>query len=81
MRPAAPARETFAAATAFEPAGGAIHLRLRSGDEGGQAVDAASVGNHRLRLGLRLILRLRAVLAMMFTWLLVALVGRCWKSR
>ena len=63
--------------TAFETAGRAIHLRLRSGDEGGQAIDAAGIGNHRLRLGLRLILRLRTMLAlaMMFARLLVALVG------
>ena len=74
MRPAAPARETFTAAIAFE-AGRAVHLRLRSGDEGRQAIDAAGIGNHRLRLGLRLILRLRTMLAlfaMMFARLLVA---------
>ena len=64
MRPAAPARETFAAATAFiSSAGRAVHLRLRSGDEGGQAIDAAGIGDHRLRLRLRLILRLRTMLA------------------
>ena len=51
------------AIAAFEAAGRAIHLRLRSGDEGWQAVDAAGIGNHRLRLGLRLILRLRTVFA------------------
>ena len=74
VRPAAPARETFAATTAFETAGRAVHLRLRSGDEGRQAIDAAVIGNHRLRLGLRLILRLRTMLAlaMMFARLLVA---------
>src|SRR5438552_3775367 len=77
VRPAAPARETFAAATAFEPAGSAVRLRLRPGDEGGQTIDAAGIGNHRLRLGLRLILRLRAMLAlaMMFARLLIALVA------
>jgi len=77
MRPAATARETFAATAAFFiPAGCAVHLRLRAGDEGGQAIDAAIVGNHRLRLGLRLILRLRTVLALaMFARLLVALIG------
>jgi hypothetical protein len=63
VRPAAPARETFAAATTFEP-GRAVHLRLRAGNEGGQAIDAAGIGNHRLRLGLRLILRLRTMLAL-----------------
>ena len=77
MRPAAPARETLAATAFFITAGRAIHLRLRAGDEGGQAIDAAGVGNHRLRLGLRLILRLRTMLAfaMMLARLLVALVG------
>src|SRR5712672_4227832 len=66
VRPAAPARETVTAAIAFETAGRAVHLRLRPGDEGGQAIDAAGIGNHRLRLGLglRLILRLRAMLAL-----------------
>src|SRR5438132_13731362 len=74
MRPAAPARETLTATALFVTAGRAIHLRLRAGDEGGQAIDAAGVGNHRLRLGLRLILRLRTVLAfaMMLARLLVA---------
>ena len=62
VRPASPARETFAAGTAFK-SGRTVHLRLRAGDEGGQAIDAAGIGNHRLRLGLRLILRLRTVLA------------------
>ncbi len=77
MRPAAPARETLTATALFISAGRAIHLRLRAGDEGGQAIDTAGIGNHRLRLGLRLILRLRTMLAfaMMFARLLVALVG------
>ena len=83
MRPATPARETLAATTAlFISARGAIHLRLRAGDEGGQAIDAAIVGNHRLRLRLRLILRLRTVLtiaiaisAMLARLLLVTLEG------
>ena len=75
MRPAAPARETFAAAIAFETARRTIHLRLRSGDERRQAIDAAGIGNHRLRLGLRLIWRLGTLLAMAFARLLVALVG------
>src|SRR5690349_25140448 len=89
MRTAAPAREAFAATTAFivALAGAAIDLRLRTGDEGGQAIDA--VGNRGLRLRrLRLILRLRTVLAMliaiaavltvaaMFARLLVAHIGR-----
>ena len=66
MRPAAPPRVALAAAIALEAAGAAADLRLRSGDEGGQAVDADVVWNHRLRLrlGLRLKLRLAAVLAM-----------------
>src|SRR5262245_5697761 len=81
MRPAATPRITLAAAAAFE-AGAAIDLRLRSGDEGGQAVDIASIGNHRLRLirrlrlrlRLRLVLRLRTVIALaMFTRLVIAL--------
>jgi hypothetical protein len=56
--PAAPARETFTTAIAFEP-GRAVHLRLRSGDERRQAVDAG-IGDYRLwlRLWLWLILRL-----------------------
>jgi hypothetical protein len=67
-----PARKTRAATT-FISAGRAIHLRLRSGDEGGQAINAACIGNHRLRLGLGLILRLRPVLAfaMVFARLLL----------
>src|SRR6478752_3715846 len=75
MRPAAAARETFATAALFISTRRAIHLRLWAGDEGGQAIDAAGVGDHRLRLGLRLILRLRTMLAfaMMFARLLVAL--------
>src|SRR5438445_13349285 len=59
MRPAPPARETLAATALFITAGRAIHLRLGAADEGGQAIDAASVGNHRLRLGVRLVLRVR----------------------
>src|SRR6185312_8009304 len=61
----------------------AIHLRLRAGDEGGQAIDAAGIGNHRLRLGLRLLLRLRTVLAfaMMLARLLVALERWCVAAR
>src|SRR4051794_37905128 len=61
MRTAAPAGEAFAAAIALEAAA-TIDLRLRAGDERGQAIDAASV---RRRLGLRLrlrhILRLRTL--------------------
>ncbi len=67
MRPAAPARKAFAATTALKASAlAAIGLWLRAGDEGGKAVDAAIVGNDGLRLrGLRLELRLRAVLALM----------------
>ena len=60
VRTAPPARETFAVASAFISARSAVHLRLRSGDEGRQAIDAAGIGNHRLRL----VLRLRTVLAL-----------------
>src|SRR5260370_34223426 len=65
VRPAAPAREALAA-TALETARAAIDLRLRSGDEGGQAIDADIIRDHRLRLRLwlRLKLRLRTMLAM-----------------
>ena len=51
MRPAAPARES--ARRRRPPSKApvrAIHLRLRAGDERGQTVDAAGVGNHGLRL-------------------------------
>src|ERR1700694_5079659 len=63
VRPAAPAREALA--IALEAARGAIDLRLRSGDERRQAIDADIIRDHRLRLRLwlRLKLRLRAMLA------------------
>src|SRR5712671_7518913 len=60
VRPAAAARETL---SAFEAARTAIDLRLRSGDERRQAIDADAIGNHRLWLWLRLKLRLRTMLA------------------
>jgi hypothetical protein len=72
VRPAPPAREALAAAAALETALAAIDLRLRAGDERGQAVNAAIVGDHRLRLRLWLILRLRTMLAGL---LLLALIG------
>src|SRR5205814_3030572 len=52
-------------------------LRLRAGDERGQAVDPATVRDHRLRLRLlRLVLRLWTMLAVaVFPRLLVALIG------
>src|ERR1700722_16216459 len=65
MRPAAAARRETFAAIAFETSRAAIDLRLRSGDERRQAIDADIVRDHRLRLGLRrLKLRLRAMFAM-----------------
>jgi hypothetical protein len=65
MRPAPPAREAFAlAAIALEPAWAAADLRLRTGDERRQAIDADAIGDHRLRLLLRLKLRLLAMLTM-----------------
>ena len=63
MRPAAAARRKAFAAIALEGAGAAVDLRLRSGDESRQAIDADVVGDRRLRLGLRLKLRLRTVIA------------------
>jgi hypothetical protein len=56
-------RKTLSPLTPFERACAAIDLRLRSRDEGGQAIDAAGVCNDRLGLGLRLILRRRAMFA------------------
>ena len=63
MRTAAPARETFTRAPLIS-AGRGMDLRLRPGDEGRKTIDAAGIGNRRLRLGLRLILRLRTMLAL-----------------
>src|SRR3982074_2628143 len=66
VRPASPPRKTLAAA-ALEALRSAIDLRLRSGDERGQAIHIGVIGNRRLRLrlrlGLRLKLRLRTMLA------------------
>jgi len=86
MRPAPPARKALAATTtaALEAALTAnIHLRLRAGDEGGQAIDAAGIGDDGLRLvrrhWLRLILRrLRTMVAfaVLARLLVVALVRR-----
>ena len=59
-----------------KPPGAAVDLRLRSGDERRQTVDADIIGDHRLRLGLRLKLRLRAMLAMA-----VVLAGRMLVAR
>jgi hypothetical protein len=68
-RTTAPARESFAfAAVALEAA--AIDLRLRSGDERGQAIDAAGIRNRRLRLLLKW--RLAALLAMFARLVLLA---------
>src|SRR5947209_11046515 len=54
----------------------AIHLRLRPGDKGRQPVHAAAVGN-RNRLGLRLglVLRRRAMLAVIVALVLARLIG------
>ena len=75
MRPSAPAREAITTAAIALIA--AIELRrLRSGDERRQAIDAARVRHHRL--GLRLILRLRTMLArltVLARLLLIALIG------
>src|SRR5215472_3363335 len=74
MRSPPTAREPVAAAIALIAAATA-DLRLRSGDEGGQAIDAASVRNHGLRL--RLVLRLRTVFArfaMLTRLMLIALI-------
>src|SRR5262249_4309141 len=80
MRPAAPARRGRAATAAFIGALTALGLRLRARDGGGQT--SSATGGLRLRLLLlRLILRLRTVLALltvaaMFArLLLVALIG------
>lgn len=87
MRPATPPRKPLATTgiATFETARSTIHLWLCAGDEGGQAVDTAGIGNdglrlvQRLRLGLRLrlILRLRTVvaLAMLARLLVLALIG------
>src|SRR5450432_3615647 len=71
VRPAAAAREAFAWA-ALETGRATIDLRLRSGDEGRQAIDADIVRNHRLRLWLGLRLKLRTLLAMFARHVLVA---------
>src|SRR5438876_4921920 len=73
MRTAAPPREAFAAAIALISTLAAVDLRLRSGDERRQTIDAAIVRDHGLRLRLRLILRLRTMFARL---LLLALIGR-----
>ena len=75
MLPAPASR--IALAAAFEAAGIAVDLRLRAGDEGRQAIDAAIVCNHRLRLRrLRLILRLGPVLALAAVLTLAAMFAR-----
>ena len=50
--------------TALKTAGATINLRLRSGDEGRQAIDADIIRGDRLWLRLRLKLRLRTMVAM-----------------
>jgi len=70
VRPAPAPRESLAAATttALEITLAAGNLRLRSGDERRQTVNAAIVRNHGLRLVLRLKLRLTAMLAMVIAF-------------
>src|SRR5438477_9730481 len=63
MRAPAASRKTLSPLTAFEWPRAAIDLRLRSGNERRQAIDAAGVCNDRLGLWLRLVLRLRAMFA------------------
>jgi len=64
VRAPAASRKTLRPLTAFEGACAAIDLRLRSGNKGGQAIDAAGVRDDRLGLWLRLVLRLRAMFAL-----------------
>jgi hypothetical protein len=64
VRAPAASRKTLSPFTAFERARAAIDLRLRPGNERGQAIDAAGVCNDRLGLWLRLVLRLRAMFAL-----------------
>jgi len=75
VRASPTARKTLGSLAALERPCAAADLRLWSGDEGGQAIDAAGVSNDRLGLWLRLILRLRAMfafaLAVMFARLLL----------
>ena len=71
MRATATARKAFALAFPAITVEAAVDLRLRSGDEGGQAIDAAIVRHRRLR---RLILRLVALaLLAMFARLVLML--------
>jgi uncharacterized membrane protein len=84
VRPApASWRESLATTTtttaALEITLPAADLRLRSGNERRQTVNAATIRNHRLRLVLRLKLRLSAMLAMVIAiarLMLVALLIR-----
>ena len=65
MRPAPASRESLAATTtALEITLPAADLRLRSGNERRQTINAAMFRNQGLRLVLRLKLRLTAMLAM-----------------
>jgi hypothetical protein len=75
MWPTPTARGESFAAIAFEPALAVAVLRLWSGDEGGQAVDAAIIRTRGLRL--LLIVRLVALLAVMLArlMLIAGLVG------
>lgn len=75
MRATPAAWKAFAFALAAIALEAAVDLRLRSGDEGGQAIDAATVRRRRLRL---LILRLvaLALLAMFARLVLMLLFAR-----
>ena len=73
MRTATPARKAFSATPAFVAPLAAIDLRLRAGDERGQAVDA--IGNGRLRLR-RLVLLMRPMVAMIAVFAFAALLTR-----
>lgn len=75
MRATPAARKAFAFALATTAIEAAVDLRLRSGDEGGQAIDAATVRRRGLRL---LILRLvaLALLAMFARLVLMLLFAR-----
>src|SRR5260221_11849383 len=64
------------AAPALELARGGIDLRLRSGDEGRQAINADIIRDYRLRLWLRLKLLLRTMFAMAGVFARLMLVAR-----
>jgi hypothetical protein len=67
--PASPPRKTLAAT--LETARAAIDLRLRSSDEGRQAIDADIIRDYRLRLWLKLRLRTMFAVAGVFAGLML----------